>query len=442
MVMPNQGYYGVLGSEAVQALKGLINTRDCVSEAFVFENKVIRPDVLVNGESAKDCKNTSDVLCLNQNKLIVPQNICTSETQITLYPGSPPMKHVYSAKNLCDVFPSNYHKGHDHTPYSMRCYYEYILGLGIPLSGGVLVAGVTVCLIIILCTYRKRSKKGKFSPKDDGAEELGFGVKAEDEAEERFVGGQMSARNTFERFLTEVEAICKAARPENVLALLSLGQRCQRSSCKDSCCSHPPFYLHIKIGETELLVNYVESIEPDALKVSADSIVSYAKSSKVSKSYRGFVFYRDAAVDPRALALLDDCWSKNGIGFYNVDIIERDPLWYKLWKDLLQTLIRHEGTTAGYVCEEQAESDDVSDGTSPPTETETRDVHVVSIEVTDNELEKNEHVIGSGIIRRSRSWQQNASRGKEENSDMNTNVSLYEGNLPQFTPGSFEDIEP
>jgi hypothetical protein len=159
MVMPYQGYYGVLGSEAVQALKGLINTRDCVSEAFVFENKVIRPDVLVNGESAKDCNSTSDVLCLKQNKFIVPHDFCTSDNQITLFPGSPPMEQVYSTKELCDVFPSECHE-----PYSIRCYYEYVLGLGlglgIPLSGGV-VAGVavTVCSIFIFCKYWKRSKK-------------------------------------------------------------------------------------------------------------------------------------------------------------------------------------------------------------------------------------------------------------------------------------------
>lgn len=289
MIMTYQGYYGILGSEAVQGLKGLIDTRDCMLESFAFTDTVIQPDVLVNGEPAKDCSYTSDVLCLRQNKLIVPHDFCTSDNQITLFPGSPPKEQVYSAKELCDEFPSECHKGQDHTPYSIRCYYEYILGLGlglgIPLSGGVcLLAGIAICLIIILCKYWKRSKKGKLSPKDDGAEELGFGVKAEDEAEESFVGGQMlSARNTFERFLTEVEAICRAARPENVLALLSLGQRCQRSSCNDSCCSHPPFCLHIKIGETELLVNYVESI--DALEVSADSMVSYAKNSKVSKSY-------------------------------------------------------------------------------------------------------------------------------------------------------------
>lgn len=161
------------------------------------------------------------------------------------------------------------------------------------------------------------------------------------------------------------------------------------------------------------------------------------------------MFYRDAAVDPRALALLDDCWSKKGIGFYNVDIKERDPLSYKLWKDLLQTLIDHEGATAGYVCEEQAESDDVSDGTSPPTETETSDVHVVSIEVTDNELEKNEHVMDSGLnptsmMQRSRSWHQKVSRGEEESSDMTTNVPLNEENLPQLFAGTsdFVDIGP
>jgi hypothetical protein len=205
--------------------------------------------------------------------------------------------------------------------------------------------------------------------------------------------------------------------------------------------------LHVKIGETELLVNYAESMKPDALRESADSIVSYAKNSKESKCYRGFVFYRDAAIHPRDMEHLDDCGSTTGVSmrFYNIGTMDREPLCYRLWKDLLQTLIDHEGATAGYVCEEQAES--VSDGTSksPPVEPnlqETSDTHVLSIAVINNELEKNEHVIGSGIIRRSRSWQQNASRGKEENSDMNTNVSLYEGNLPQFTPGSFEDIEP
>ena len=70
-----------------------------MSEAFVFENKYIQPDVLVNGESAKDCNSTSDVLCLRQHKLIVPHNFCTSGTQITLYPGSPPMEQVYSGKS-------------------------------------------------------------------------------------------------------------------------------------------------------------------------------------------------------------------------------------------------------------------------------------------------------------------------------------------------------
>lgn len=444
MVMPYQGYYGVLGSEAVQGLKGLINGRDYVSEAFVFENKFIQPDVLVNGESAKDCSYTSDVLCLRQNKLIVPHDFCTSDNQITLYPGSPPKKHAYSAKELCDVFPSERHKGHDHTPYSI----SLGLGLGIPLSGGVLVAGVTVtvCSIFIFCKYRKRSKKDENSPKDDGAEELGYGVREEDEAEESFVEGRMlSVMNTFERFLTEVEATCRAASSKGVLALLSLRQGCQRSSCRDSGCNHPSFYLHVKIGETELLVNYAESMKPDALWKSADSIVSYVKKGKESKCYRGFVFYREAAINPRDMEHLDDCGSTTGVSvkFYNIGTMDREPLCYKLWKDLLQTLIDHEAATAGYVCEEQAKS--VSAGTSPPVEPnllETSDAHVLSVAVSNNELEKNEHVIGSGIVKRSRSWQQKASRGEEESSDMTTNVSLFEENLPQFTPGSFEEIEP
>ena len=69
----------------------------------------------------------------------------------------------------------------------------------------------------------------------------------------------------------------------------------------------------------------------DALRKSTDSIVSYVKKGKESKCYQGFVFYRDAAIDPRDVEHLDDCGSTT-VRFYNIGTMDREPLCYRLWK--------------------------------------------------------------------------------------------------------------
>ena len=129
--------------------------------------------------------------------------------------------------------------------------------------------------------------------------------------------------------------ILREAR-DGVLTNQSLRQVGRRASCQPAACSHKPFDMHIKLGNTEVVINCeTGTLNLDRaiafLENMAKEMNSNKEDSCQSKCFQGFLFYHNT--DGFDLSYLENQTEGKDVSLYKVETTSgTEPHCFRMFK--------------------------------------------------------------------------------------------------------------